>query len=272
MKLNLHDSMLVLDPLTFTLPQGKIVSTVWINAREKIAQNKLDIRVTDVQLDQFKKVASEPPLEGILQARMQLSGSGNSVHDVAATANGQLSAVLPSGEVRKAFAELAGINVANGLGLLLAKDQSRSNVRCGIAVVDIHDGNAELKQMVFDTETVVIKGDGHIELGQEKVDLDISGHPKKVRVGRLRTPVTVNGTIRKPTIGIDAGEATKQAGIAAVLGSLLAPFTAALAFIDPGLAKDENCAALVAEIEKAHAEQPPAQTAQRTTAATTRVN
>jgi uncharacterized protein involved in outer membrane biogenesis len=251
MNLKLNDSILVLDPLIFTLPQGKIVSTVRVDARNPVAQNKLDVRVTDVQLDQFTKGNSEAPLEGVLQARMQITGSGNSVHDMATSANGQLNAVLPSGEVRKAFAELAGINVANGLGLLLAKDQSRSAVRCGIAVLDIHDGNADVKQMVFDTESVVIKGDGHIDLGPEKVDLDIKGHPKKLRLARLRTPITVKGTIRKPTIGIDPGEATKQAGIAAALGSLLTPLTAALAFIDPGLAKDENCAALVTEVEKA---------------------
>jgi uncharacterized protein involved in outer membrane biogenesis len=136
-------------------------------------------------------------------------------------------------------------------------------------VVDIHEGNADVKQLVFDTESVVVKGAGHIDLGPEKVDLDIKGHPKKLRLVRLRTPITVNGTLRKPTIGIDPGEATKQAGIAAALGSLLAPLTAALAFIDPGLAKDENCAALVAEVEKAQSLQAATR---ETKPSSTRVN
>jgi uncharacterized protein involved in outer membrane biogenesis len=251
--LKLKDAVLVLDPLLLTLPQGKLVSTVRIDARDKIAHNTLDLRVTDVQLEQFKSKQLEAPLEGVLQARMQITGTGNSVHDVAATANGQLNAVLPSGEIRKAFAELTGINVANGLGLLLAKDRSRSTVRCGVAVMNIHDGNAEVTQLVFDTQSVVIKGDGHIELGPETLDLDIAGHPKKLRLARLRTPVTVSGTIRKPSVGINAGDASKQVGIAAVLGTLLTPLTAALAFIDPGLEKDENCAALLADAERAQA-------------------
>jgi uncharacterized protein involved in outer membrane biogenesis len=249
--LKLKDAILVLDPLLLTLPQGKLVSTVRIDAREKIAHNSLDLRVTDVQLDQFKGKQPEAPLEGVLQARMQITGTGNSVHDVADTANGQLNAVLPSGEIRKSFAELTGINVANGLGLLLAKDRSRSTVRCGVAVVNIHDGNAEVTQLVFDTQAVVIKGAGHVELGPETLDLDIAGHPKKLRLARLRTPVTVNGTIRKPSVGINGGDASKQLGIAAVLGTLLTPLTAALAFIDPGLEKDENCAALLADAERA---------------------
>ncbi len=40
-----------------------------------------------------------------------------------------------------------------------------------------------------------------------------------------------------------AGAALSQGGIAAALG-FLNPFAAILAFVDPGLAKDANCAAL----------------------------
>jgi hypothetical protein len=35
--------------------------------------------------------------------------------------------------VREAFAELTGINVTRGLGLLLTEDQSTIAIRCGVA-------------------------------------------------------------------------------------------------------------------------------------------
>lgn len=248
----LDASVLKVDPLVFVLPQGKIAATIQIDAREKVAQNKLDIRATNIQLEQFKgKDAKEAPLDGTLQARMQINGPGNSVHDLASNANGKLTAVVPHGEVRKAFAELAGINVTRGLGLLLAKDQSRTEVRCGIAIVDIKNGSADIDQMIFDTDRVLIKGDGMIELEPEKVDVDISGHPKKFQLIRLRTPITVTGPLKKPNVGIDAGDTAKQVGIAAAIGAIFTPLTAALAFIDPGLAKDENCAALLSEAQQA---------------------
>jgi hypothetical protein len=53
------------------------------------------------------------------------------------------------------------------------KDQGRSAVRGGVAEIDIDEGNAEAEQMVFDTESVVIKRGGHIDLRPEKVDLSI---------------------------------------------------------------------------------------------------
>jgi uncharacterized protein involved in outer membrane biogenesis len=247
LRLELADSMLVLDPVVFTLPQGRLAGSIRINAAGTVAHSAIDFRITDVHLDQFKGKQTEPPLDGILHARVNIAGNGNSVHDVFATAEGQLQAVVPHGEIRSAFAELTGINVARGLGLLLAKDKTRSTVRCGVASVSIHAGNADVTQLIFDTESVLIKGDGHIELNEEKLDLDIKGHPKHLRLGRVRSPITISGTLRKPTVGIDAGDTSKQVGIAALLGALFSPLTAALAFIDPGLAKDENCSALLAE-------------------------
>ena len=41
--------------------------------------------------------------------------------------------MIPSGEVREAFAELTGINIARGLGLLLTGDDSMTEIRCGVA-------------------------------------------------------------------------------------------------------------------------------------------
>lgn len=249
--LNLNDSVLTLSPVVFTLPQGKIAATINIDAREKTAKNQLDIRLSNVKLDQFKgKKMSAAPLDGVLHARAQLSGSGNSVHDVAANANGKINAVIPRGEIRQAFAELTGINVARGLGLLLTEDKKQSDVRCGVAAFNVTAGNVEVEQMVFDTETVLIKGDGKLDLETEALDFDIDGKPKKVRFLRLRTPVTVGGTLRKPAVGIDKSDTAKQVGIAGVLAALVSPLTAALAFIDPGLAKDADCAALLAEAQK----------------------
>jgi AsmA family protein len=135
-------------------------------------------------------------------------------------------------------------------------------IRCkckkrGVATFDVKDGDASVARLVFDTDVVRIHGDGDIKLGPEALALDIEGQPKKFRLLRLKTPIAINGTLRKPTIGVKAKDTVKQAGIAAALAAIVAPITAALAFIDPGLAKDENCSALLADAQK---EVPPQKT------------
>lgn len=58
--------------------------------------------------------------------------------------------------------------------------------------------------------------------------------------------VVVVSTAGAPKLGFQAGGAAAQAGIGATLGSLLTPLAAILPFVDPGLAKNADCAGLVA--------------------------
>jgi uncharacterized protein involved in outer membrane biogenesis len=245
--IKLDDGVLALDPFAFELPQGKLSGTARIDARGKLPYTRVDVRVKNVQLDQLKGKApdAQPPLGGVLQARAVFDGHGDSIHDFMADADGRVIAVLPHGEVRAAFAELTGINVARGVGLLLKGDEERTDIRCGLAQFGVEDGVMHAQNVVFDTENVKITGRGEIRLGPEELDLSIKGEPKKLRLARIRTPVEINGHLRKPSIGVDAGKTLKQGAIATAIGTVLSPLAAVIAFVDPGLAKDENCAALL---------------------------
>jgi AsmA family protein len=256
--IRLKEGVLSLDPFAFEMPQGKVTGTVRIDARGKTPQTRLDVRMKDLQLDQLKgkKPGSQPPLGGIVQARAVLEGKGDSMHDFMADSDGRVSLVLPQGEVRAAFAELTGINVARGVGLLLKGDDEKANIRCGVAQFAVRDGTMQAQNVVFDTQDVRITGQGEVRLGPEELDLSIKGEPKKLRLARLRTPVEINGHLRKPAIGINAGKTAKQGAVAAALGAL-APVAAVLAFIDPGLAKDENCRALLNTAQAASPEPTP---------------
>lgn len=246
--ITLDDGLLALDPFEFEMPQGKLSGIARINARGKTPVTHLDIRMKDVQLDQLKGKAPDatPPLGGLLQARATLEGNGDSLHDMMADADGRVSVILPHGEVKEAFAELTGINVSRGLGLLLKGDEDRTEIRCGVAQFGVKEGTMSADNVVFDTDNVKITGRGQIRLGPEELDLEIKGEPKKLRLVRLRSPVEINGHLRKPSIGIDVGKTAKQGAIATAIGAVLTPLAAIIAFVDPGLAKDENCAALLA--------------------------
>jgi uncharacterized protein involved in outer membrane biogenesis len=232
---------------------------VKIDARKNVPKVHIDVRVKDIQLDQLKGKGKAPdapaPLGGVMEARAVIDGTGDSVHSVMSNANGMLTVVLPNGEVRSAFAELTGINVAKGVGLLLTKPDDRVPIRCGVAQFNIKDGLMNAENLTFDTQNVLIKGKGDIKLGPEELNLEIKGEPKKIRLTRLRTPIEVKGHLLKPSVGVDIGSTAKQGAIAAALGAIATPIAAVLAFVDPGLAKDQNCAAMLAEAE--HKGPPP---------------
>jgi hypothetical protein len=248
--ISLDNGLLKLDPMTLQLRQGRVGGAVALNARESVPRVDVDLRLTGARMETVLGLSDNPPLAGTLLGRARLSGRGASVREAAANANGDVTLVTPRGEVREAFAELTGINVTRGLGLLLTEDQSKIDVRCGVANFRVDNGVARARSMVFDTETMLIRGEGRVSLRDETLDLTLQGEPKEPRLIRVAAPISVEGRLREPEIGIEAGEAATQGGLAALLGSLLAPLAAILPFVDPGLAKDANCAALLAGRER----------------------
>ena len=246
----LDDGQLKLDPLDFSLPEGEFSGQVSIDARQSVPVTEIDMHLKNLNLAQFKPKGSDtPPLEGQMIGRLRLTGRGASVHKVAANANGDLTVVMPHGRMRAAFAELTGINLDKGLGLLLTKKEDSTEIRCG--VVSFHAGNGDLKAngLLFDTSHVLVTGAGHINLQDEALGMSLQGKPKEIRVVRLRAPIEIKGTLAHPSVGLEPGHLAAQAGAAAALGAVLTPAAAILAFVDGGLAKDANCSAVVGQGE-----------------------
>jgi len=244
----LDAGVLRLDPLSFTLPQGQLAGRVQVDASKDVPQSDIDMNIENVDLAQFKPAsATDPPMEGMLAGRIQLHGKGSSVHKFASSADGVLGMVIPRGEIRALFAELTGIDVGRALGLMLTRNQEQVELRCGVAKFQAEQGQLNAKTMVIDTTNVLITGRGGVNLATERLDLSLQGDPKKVRLLRLRSPIRVGGSLSKPQIGIKPEKALLQAGTGTVLGTLLTPVAAIIAFVDPGLAKDANCSALVAD-------------------------
>ncbi len=244
----LTDGVIKIDPLSFGLESGKFAGSVSIDARRDVPESAIDMRIEDVDLGQFKSAAAKaPPLSGSILGRLKIQGAGSSVHKLAANADGTLSVALPNGEMNDALAELTGIDVVKGLGLLLSQTQPNTEVRCAVLDFQSQGGMLNSKSVFIDTTNVLITGRGNIDLKNENLDLSLQGDPKKVRFFRLRAPITLRGTLLHPAIGVKADNLLAQAGIATALGTLLTPFAAALALIDPGLAKNKDCAAVLAE-------------------------
>jgi uncharacterized protein involved in outer membrane biogenesis len=262
-KLTTGHGVLEVPALAATLPDGKLSGHLKFDASFEVPKLELDLHVTDLQLSQLnRKGTTSPAVDGLLQARVALNGRGRSIHEIAETSNGTVTAVLPHGALRATFAELTGIDVTKALGLALRKDKEEVPIRCGVASFQVHGGAVTSQELIVDTEPVSITGKGDIHMDSEALDFTVSGQPKSPRLVRVRTPVLIRGTLEHPKIGIDTRKALLQAGAAVALGVLATPFAAILAFVDPGLAKDADCAALIAAA-KTNGAQAAAPTATR---------
>ena len=209
-------------------PEGKIAARLAFNAKNDTPKASVDLRIANIRLGQFaRKDPSQPPIDGLLQGRFNLTGRGRSLRDMAARADGTVTLILPQGAIRASLAELTGLDF-RGLGLMLTKNKEDTPIRCGVARFQAHDGTLTSQTFVLDTDPVLITGGGTIQLDSEALDLEIQGHPKHLRVLRLSAPLSVQGTLTHPSFSLEKGQRKFK-------------------LIDPGNAKDADCGALLAE-------------------------
>jgi AsmA family protein len=247
--LTLDHGVLIADPVSFSLPRGDLTAHVLIDARPNVPVTDLDARVVNLRMEDFLHASAQPALEGLVEARAKLRGSGGSVHDAASSANGNLTVVAPHGEIRRTLAELLGIDVIKWLGLYLANDQSETGIRCAVADFQATGGVLTARTLVLDTDPVLATGKGTIDMRTENINLILQGHPKKFQLIRLNAPITISGKLRSPKAGVKAGQAAGQVVAAVALGAFLSPVAVILPFVDPGLAKNADCAGLTAQAQ-----------------------
>jgi uncharacterized protein involved in outer membrane biogenesis len=225
-KVTVDRGLLAVTPLSADVLDGKLTAQLKIDARKEIPAVDLDVKITGLQLGQYARKGTGPPaIEGPLDVRAKLTGHGRSMHEAAASAEGTVTATLPSGTVRDSFAELTGIDL-RGLGLLLTKNTKEVPIRCGVASFQAHDGTLTASNLLLDTEPVLIAGEGVAHLGTETLDFVLRGYPKSVRFFQLRSPILIGGTLAHPSVGIQAHDSK-------------------LVLVDRGKAMDTDCEPLL---------------------------
>jgi hypothetical protein len=137
--------------------------------------------------------------------------------------------------------------VTRGLGLLLTDKNQKTEIRCSVMDFQAQQGSLAEKTFFVDTTDVLISGRGDINLQNEKLNLQLKGDPKHIRFTRVRAPITIEGTLAHPAVGVDAKKLAAQGTVAAALGTMLTPLAAVIAFIDPGLAKNKDCASALSQ-------------------------
>jgi uncharacterized protein involved in outer membrane biogenesis len=215
-------------PLVAEVLGGRATAYLTLDATREVPAAHVDLKIADLALGQLaRKDPGHPPMEGPMQASLQIVGQGSSLHAVAASADGTLRVQVAHGAIRESLAELTGIDL-RGLGLLLSKDKQDIPVNCAVGTLAAHGGSLTVQNLLADTDSVLITGQGQIHLDTENLDLQIRGQPKELRLFRLRAPVAVRGTLLHPSIGIDAHKSS-------------------LVIVDPGRARNADCATLLAQ-------------------------
>jgi uncharacterized protein involved in outer membrane biogenesis len=255
--LKLKDGKLALTPLDFGVAHGHVTSHIKMDASKDVIQTDADATVKSLEVKELlPKLKSGKGSAGKLGGRAKLSTKGNSIAQMVASANGEIALIMSQGRASTLALVLTNLDLANATKYLLRGDPN-APVYCSVILARAHDGKFTPELFVVDSSEEKITGEGEIDLADEQYNLRLVAHSKRPSIAALRGPIKIAGTFKHPKVRPEIGPVALRVGAAVALGTLN-PLASLLALVDPGGAKDSNCAALMEQARSEVAKTQPA--------------
>ncbi len=236
----------------------------WIRARNPFARDGDNASESDKAESRNKAGGQEPGdsatdtdriqtshfLTGELAGQARFQGKGRSTAGMLASLDGNLHLWIRDGSVSHLLIEAIGLDVAQGLGLVI-KGDSNLPLRCAAMSMKAQEGLLHTEAGVVDTPDTLLLLSGRVSLAEETFGLRIEARPHDRSLLSVRTPLRLSGTFAAPRVRPDLEKIGGKAVLATVLGTLLTPLAALLPLLDPGeSARGAGCAQTLALLKR----------------------
>ncbi|HJV27980.1 MAG TPA: AsmA family protein [Aromatoleum sp.] len=245
--LNLEGGRLALTGIDARTAKGHLHGEIAVDADRRLPEWAANLGWEDIRLEDWigasrtraneakaKGETKTPPpyFTGSLHGRAKLTGSGRSTAALVGSLNGEITLGVRKGSISHLVIEVLGLDVAQGLGMVLRGDESLP-VSCAVADFVTHDGQLTPRVALVDTPVTLVLLDGKINLADEALDLRFTAKPRNVSPFTLRTPIRVRGHFVAPQVAPEGGPLAARALAGIALG-FVNPLAAIIPFIDPG--------------------------------------
>lgn len=249
-ELELRDAVMTIDPLVFEAPLGGMLDgRIDIDARSDAVNSRVEGELEGFNM---REIAQGRLAQGPLTSEFLLNMTGSDLRTAFASADGEIAMWTGEGAtLRKLAVEGAGLDLGEVFLLILSEDDANAQyipVRCAAARFEVIDGIAHARPVILDTEDSLIRMTGEVSLETEIITLDVDADVKDVSWGSLLGGMSIGGTLRDPSVDVNAVGAVLQGGAAALLSGIAGPL-AALPFVQPGLGQDAPCGAVLSHAQ-----------------------
>ncbi|MGZ8269655.1 MAG: AsmA family protein [Methylophilus sp.] len=238
--IQLKNGVLSLNDIKALTADGRLTGDMGLDGRGPNALWDAKLAWSGVRLERWvkqKRADGLPPyISGKLSGGALLQGQGKSTAEILASLNGSIRSELYQGKVSHLGIEVAGLDVAESLGLLFKGDDALP-VQC--AVVDLHatDGVFTPRAMVVDTTDSTVWVDGSLSLATETLNLRAMSLPKDFSPLTLRAPLNVTGQFSNPQVSLEKSRVGLKLA-ASVLLAIVNPLAAVIPLLDSGDTKE----------------------------------
>jgi uncharacterized protein involved in outer membrane biogenesis len=216
----LRNGDLVIQPATAELAGGRLSADV--SLRETGRTPRLALTLNMAQLDLGRIIAEAGHrglLDGRLDAKATLSGAGKSVRAIMAGLNGTVETTMKGGRLDDALLDALSTDVLKVLSPGSAGDRG-VRINCLVGRYDVTKGRMVSRATVFDTDRLLVAGEGGVDLGTERIDFLLVPKAKETSLAKLVVPLRVGGSLAAPTVYPDPASVAKGAlGVAASIAT-----------------------------------------------------
>jgi hypothetical protein len=190
---------------------------------------------------------------GGLDAALDLSGTGDTLRALLASARGEAELVI--GEVEFDNAPL-GVLGKDILQILFSEFRPgrTGRLNCVVTRSDVYDGHGRVG-VVMSTPESTLAGGGALDLRELEAELVLRSRSKRASIGAVRTPIRVSGPLDDLRAGPDAAGVAKDSAKVVAFG-MINPFLIVVPFIDLGSGGENPCEQALASLSS---EGPPDQ-------------
>ncbi|WP_174292718.1 AsmA family protein [Sphingomonas bacterium] len=247
--LSLHDRLLKLSPLDFTVSQGSLSADILLDARRHPVHASYDIRLASTPMGKLLGGfgVADSGTSGTIKGRITLTGDGDSVHKSLADSHGRIALIIPKGTFWTRNVQLSELDLGTFAEKMFEHRLKQPvTLNCGLIGFTVRDGVAAADPILIDTSQNVILGRGGFSFKTEALDLAFRADAKKFSLFSGQSPVGLNGHFASPGIQVVSKQLLTRAGAAVGLGLVATPLAAVLAFVDVGDAKAAACGPVLA--------------------------
>ncbi|WP_119169213.1 AsmA family protein [Algihabitans albus] len=210
-------------PLQAGYQQSRMEGQVGLDASGETPRLATQITVDELDFGQMlNDQGITEDVQGTMDIRIDLTGSGASPRAIASSLNGTTDLVNEGGRISNRLLAILGAGFTQVLGPLLGGEDTTA-LNCIVSRFEITDGLAESRAMVLDTASFSLAGGGNVDLRSEELDLTFDTASRVPSLVSLAIPFRVQGTMKNPSVVPDpVGALRGVAGAAATIANPLA--------------------------------------------------
>jgi len=268
-RIGLHDGVLTIDQLLARMSGGEIQGKLGLDGRNTAKPKWVgDLRWSGVQLERWIKMRNQHTAEaraqgakaapkseasyvtGRMGGHVKFTGAGRSVADMLGSLDGTVAAWVNDGRISHLALEAAGLDIAQGLGVLI-KGDSELPMQCAVTQFTARDGELHADVGIVDTTDTTLLIGGDVSLAKEQLGLVAHADPKDFSPATLRSPLHVEGSFAQPHLRLEPKPIALKAAAAIALGAIH-PLAALIPLIDPGKKAPIGCEQAIQRMRGRH--------------------